>query len=605
MIFSLKKKASLRSILLILLFSATIPFFVLENIISLSSYRITRDQTLNQIRSTTNALHTIFESLLRTSVTTYLRSKVEAGRNITYDILADNRDLEDIRLKEMVAAHLLKISVGDTGYFYAIDSTGRVTFHPDINVQGSLIPNDTPVREQLAMKEGYLEYEWKNSYEPLPRKKALYMTYIPELDWYITATSYRDEFTEMIDIDSIKKAVESLEFGKSGYSYIADSSGNFIIHPRYSSDEDRAFLLSNNYNEIISELFNVEDGFSSYSWKEKGSGRIRNKIVFSKYLDDFDWIVATAMYEQELNSPFTLLFISNALITLLIASIIFAVIRKINRSIETPVSDIYKTLNDASLGNLKTRTTPAGPMEIREVGEMLNHFLLTLEEKTESLENTISEKEDLIHEIQHRINNNLQTIASIINLQQNSVTTQDCRKNLQELYKRVSVIGMVYDHMLLSARNFRKDKLNLSAFLEDYINLFIDSYDVDTTVIKINLDFDKIYLQRNISISCGLVLNELLSHSYKFMQNSGQSSELSISIKHNNLGKVVLTVHDTATSFSEQNWNASLGNMSYTFVTVLESQLNGESELSSEADGSFGFRLTFPDSVPDTIGFKA
>jgi len=71
------------------------------------------------------------------------------------------------------------------------------------------------VKKQLQRKEGYLEYEWKNLAETI---KALYMTWFEPWDWIISASSYREEFSTLVNIKDFRDRILAVRFGHRGES---------------------------------------------------------------------------------------------------------------------------------------------------------------------------------------------------------------------------------------------------------------------------------------------------------------------------------------------------------------------------------------------------
>jgi signal transduction histidine kinase len=86
----------------------------------------------------------------------------------------------------------------------------------------------------IARKHGYIEYKWRNPGESELRPKALFMSYFEPWDWIINASSYRNEFSSLVDIDDFEKASWRFDFGKTGYAFIIDTKGTIIVlHPSY------------------------------------------------------------------------------------------------------------------------------------------------------------------------------------------------------------------------------------------------------------------------------------------------------------------------------------------------------------------------------------
>lgn len=594
---TMKRKASLRSRFTTIVLLATLPFFVIASAISVNSFMQSRDQMFSQIRNTTRAIHNLYDLLLRSSITNYLRSKVEAAKDLIAFYVSgvpDGAGLEDP--KRRAIEKLLSLQVGSSGYFYGLDSTGTIVFHPDRSLVGQVLSDRSPIKEQLALREGYLEYLWQNSYETEPRKKALYMTYIPEFDWIITATSYRDEFTGMIDQASVERMVSAMSIGDSGYSYVVDRNGELVAHPRYSIETDSEFLRRNNYDSVMRNLFDQDEGFSTYPWRDDDSGKFRRKVVFSKYIEDFDWVVATAMYLDEINGPLTTVLVTNAVLTAVATALLFMIVRKLSASIEKPLSAASATLGAATAGDLSARTEPAGPEELRALGENLNQFIETLEARTRLQERTILEKESLIREIQHRINNNLQTVSSMINLQRSAARTDESERLLRELQARVSVMGIVYNRMLGAGADSNDDSLPLSGFLADYIGYLGSSGGGGER--EIVSDVEDVAVQRNAAIDLGLLLNELLSLRPAGPGVPGVKRRVSIYVRRDGDDGLLLQVSDDAGTFSEANLARTDSSLSSAFVQALTAQLGGESSLFRTPGGDHGFRLAFSLSLP-------
>jgi two-component system, cell cycle sensor histidine kinase and response regulator CckA len=103
----------------------------------------------------------------------------------------DLMDVNDLR------STILAGAFGRTGYGYIIDSGGNVIIHPTfkgnafdlVDEEGRLF-----IQEICSKKIGKIEYSWKNPGESDFRAKLVFFDYIPEYDWIIAASSYKDEF---------------------------------------------------------------------------------------------------------------------------------------------------------------------------------------------------------------------------------------------------------------------------------------------------------------------------------------------------------------------------------------------------------------------------
>lgn len=103
-------------------------------------YLLSADYLQTQMKSSTRTLHNLIGSLLRNSVRSYLRSKVEVGVDIVKEALRE-QGLADLpeeewpvslppELEERLVNSLLSFHVGESGYYYGIRSDGTVFFIP-------------------------------------------------------------------------------------------------------------------------------------------------------------------------------------------------------------------------------------------------------------------------------------------------------------------------------------------------------------------------------------------------------------------------------------------------------------------------------------------
>ena len=88
--------------------------------------------------------------------------------------------------------------VGDSGYFFCMNSLGTLVIHPDAEGTNILDARDTSgfpfIREMCAKKSGWIRYPWKNVGSQTPRMKIVRYEYFQPWDWIVAVGSYEDEF---------------------------------------------------------------------------------------------------------------------------------------------------------------------------------------------------------------------------------------------------------------------------------------------------------------------------------------------------------------------------------------------------------------------------
>ncbi len=178
-----------------------------------------------------------------------------------------------------------KLVGGTITVFQRIDS-GYVRISTNVlNLDGSravgtYIPNDSPVIQTIEKDKAYIG-----------------RAYVVN-DWYITAyepLKYNGEIVGMLyvggkekDLDELRSKLIDLKIGNSGFPFVIDEEGVFIIHP-YASGEKWVD------EPIINEIINKKTGITAYSLKRDKV----EKIVAYDYFEDFKLFIAAAMPIEE------------------------------------------------------------------------------------------------------------------------------------------------------------------------------------------------------------------------------------------------------------------------------------------------------------------
>lgn len=141
-------------------------------------------------------------------------------------------------------------------------------------------------------------------------------------DWYITAYApLYDNGGNLIgmyyvgdklgDIVSIRKALESIKVGKSGYLFVlngsGDSKGEYVISKNGIRDGENILNLTDDNGEkyietIIDKTKEKNAGevfFKKYEFQNPGEDEPRPKIAANIYFQNWDWVIGATMYEDD------------------------------------------------------------------------------------------------------------------------------------------------------------------------------------------------------------------------------------------------------------------------------------------------------------------
>ncbi|WP_421977092.1 sensor histidine kinase [Roseivirga seohaensis] len=188
----------------------------------------------------------------------------------------------------------------------------------------------------------------------------------------------------------------------------------------------------------------------------------------------------------------------------------------------------------------------------------------------------------LVREQNHRVKNNLQMISSLLSLQAGKAQDEVSKDALKQSQGRIQAIALLnrslYDQEEIGDIDL---KIYISELITEVINSITD------TEVKYQLDIDNIKLNLEKTTSLGLIINELIVNSVKYVKQS--VTEFSLSIKAQS-GKFSLEYADNGESFDLQAYQNSKS-FGKKLVELQAKQLRGQSKVSE--DSQFRFNLNF------------
>lgn len=353
------------------------------------------DRIESELTNTTAMIYNMVNTSVNVAIKNHLRAVAEKNLDILTDLyqrsLAGTISREEARKR--AAEVILSQSIGSSGYLYCLDSHGDVTVHPRAELIGTNLSEHAFIRQMMEKKQGYLEYEWKNPEEENFRPKALYMAYFKPWDWIIAASAYRSEFIRLVNVQDFRQSILSLKFGQSGYAFVFDRNGRAIIHPALQNIN--IFQAPELPNQYLKDMMQRKKGRSVYYWKNPGETRARKKLVIFNYIPEYQWIVASSSYLDELYQPLTTIRNVFLGISLLFFCIMLAVTFGISRTITTPLRQLMARFSTAGAGDYSTRMKRRAGDEVGQLAQYFNLFMDQLETAHQELERDIARSQKL------------------------------------------------------------------------------------------------------------------------------------------------------------------------------------------------------------------
>lgn len=220
-----------------------------------------------------------------------------------------------------------------------------------------------------------------------------------------------------------------------------------------------------------------------------------------------------------------------------------------------------------------------------------------------------------IKEIHHRIKNNLQVVSSLLDLQAETFShlkvckTPEVIEAFMESRNRVISMALIHEELY---KGDKIDTLDFAAYLKKLTTDLLGSYNLGNKDISFKLDLEQVYLGMDTAIPLGIIVNELVSNSFKHAFPAGGKGKIQINLyrtetstfknKVSDLDKecmektnfdYVLEVSDNGKGIPQEINFPSADSLGLQLVTILVEQIDGCINL--ERDHGTRFRIWFSD----------
>ena len=213
--------------------------------------------------------------------------------------------------------------------------------------------------------------------------------------------------------------------------------------------------------------------------------------------------------------------------------------------------------------------------------------------KTEKhLQNSVIEKETLLREIHHRVKNNLQTVSSLLDLQAESITEPKSVEAFRSSQSRIKSMALIHERLYKSEN---LSKIKACEYIKNLVEYLEGTYQSPSRDIEITTEIADLYLNLDVAIPCGLIINELVSNSMKYAFPQNHDGKIKVSLQTDNKEYIVLTITDNGIGIPLNFKTVNPQSLGLELVKLMAKQLNGKMAI----DGTSGtvISIVFPQAT--------
>jgi two-component sensor histidine kinase/ligand-binding sensor domain-containing protein len=211
---------------------------------------------------------------------------------------------------------------------------------------------------------------------------------------------------------------------------------------------------------------------------------------------------------------------------------------------------------------------------------------------------SLEEKEVLLKEIHHRVKNNLQVISSLLYLQSFSIKDDETLNLFEDSQNRIKSMALIHEKLYQSKNLAEIDFGEYVSSLLEHLTRSLSRSGVPVNIVnKIN----NITLSLDNAISCGLIVNEIITNAFKYafplewVKQKENAADNVIEIKMENLGanNYTLTISDNGIGLPKDLDIDTTESLGLKIVKSMVQQLNGSLEI--RGNGGTKYSITFVD----------
>ena len=187
------------------------------------------------------------------------------------------------------------------------------------------------------------------------------------------------------------------------------------------------------------------------------------------------------------------------------------------------------------------RVTRTMPLELQRLGQAFTRATQRLSRHEARLKKAMAHQELLMKEIHHRVKNNLQIVASLLNLQANQIAHPEVKAEFALARDRIRALATL--HRTLYAED-SLTSLNMAVFLKDLCEqTFHVAGEADAGRISLQVESDSFWMDPDQAVPLALIVTEVVTNSIKYAFPDGRMGVIHVRLtKNGNL--VTLSVGD-------------------------------------------------------------
>jgi two-component sensor histidine kinase len=196
----------------------------------------------------------------------------------------------------------------------------------------------------------------------------------------------------------------------------------------------------------------------------------------------------------------------------------------------------------------------------------------------------------LMKELHHRVKNNLAIVSSLLSLQSSRLEDEKAAKAVMEGQMRVEAMSLIHQRL------YKTDDittLNIKTYLTDLAESLMSAYGYHRDNFDLQITVKNPEIDVNLAMPIGLIVNELVTNSFKYAYQNTKNPSLKIDLKNDK--EITLKVQDNGIGIDETMMNKKSDSFGKQLIKALVKQTKGQHKFENK-NGTY-FELHIPKMV--------
>lgn len=182
------------------------------------------------------------------------------------------------------------------------------------------------------------------------------------------------------------------------------------------------------------------------------------------------------------------------------------------------------------------------PSEIRDLSSAFARATDSLREQQRKLHVAVTHQELLMQEIHHRVKNNLQIIASLLNLQASRIKQPEARAEFQSARDRIRALATLHRHLYAHGE---LHTINMRAFLNELCGQLLqaigDGAPRDQQRVTLDIEAPELQISSDQAVPIALIVTEAVSNAAKYAFPEGRRGHIRVCLTvEGEIGRLVI-----------------------------------------------------------------